>query len=216
MGKQRARLGIEKVERKNDILLSAEKLFLANKADLTKISVDAIVKNADLSKGTFYLYFKTKEEVYLDLLEKLFEEWFDSIKKAFRALKRNPEIEQIVSALITYVLEHEYFIKLLAISTTVIERNINSDRLYTYKIKLQQMIFDLAEIIESRVTTIEIGQGSILLMRSYAILLGTWQVFEYPENMLALFEKEELIFFKTNFPEQLKNSLSSFWKGSTL
>lgn len=216
MGKQRARLGIEKVERKNDILLSAEKVFLANKADLTKISVDAIVKNADLSKGTFYLYFKTKEEVYLDLLEKLFEEWFDSMKKAFRALKRNPEISQIVSALITYVLEHEYFIKLLSISTTVIERNINSDRLYTYKIKLQQMIFDLAEIIESRVTTIEIGQGAILLMRSYAILLGTWQVFEYPENMLTLFEKEELTFFKTNFPEQLKDSLSSFWKGSTL
>ena len=216
MGKQRARLGIEKVERKNDILLSAEKVFLANKADLTKISVDAIVKNADLSKGTFYLYFKTKEEAYLDLLEKLFEEWFDSMKKAFRALKRNPEISQIVSALITYVLEHEYFIKLLSISTTVIERNINSDRLYTYKIKLQQMIFDLAEIIESRVTTIEIGQGAILLMRSYAILLGTWQVFEYPENMLTLFEKEELTFFKTNFPEQLKDSLSSFWKGSTL
>ena len=182
MGKQRARLEIEKLERKNEILLSAEKLFLKKNKDITKISVESIVKESNLSKGTFYLYFKTKEEVYLDLLEKLFEEWFDSIKKAFRALNRNPDVNKIVFALIDYVLTHEYFINLISISNIIIERNISDKRLFDYKLKIQKMVFELSEIIEARITSIELGQGAILLMRSYAILLGSCQVFDYQEN----------------------------------
>lgn len=213
MGTKRARLQPEKQERKKEILFSAEKLFLDSNGELNKISVDSIVKGSGISKGTFYLYFKTKEEVYLDLLEDKFVEWFESMKKGFRELGRNPDPEKIADVLIKYVTEHNYFIKLLVISNLIIEKNIESERLFQYKIKLLKLVQELGEVVESRVTTIEIGEGSILLMRSYGIVLGVWQVVDVPESTKNLFDNG-LSFFQMDYKNELKKTMINFWKGS--
>ncbi len=55
----------EKNEKKRAIALAAIPLF-AN-LGLTKTSVEAIAKNANIAKGTVYLYFKTKEEIILEI-----------------------------------------------------------------------------------------------------------------------------------------------------
>jgi len=54
-------------ERKNELLDIAQQLFFAKGYDLT--SVETIIKQVGVSKGTFYYYFKSKE----DLLDKLVE-----------------------------------------------------------------------------------------------------------------------------------------------
>jgi len=48
-------------ERKLEIILTSEKLFREN--GYAKTSVDAIIKEMGVAKGTFYYYFKSKEEV---------------------------------------------------------------------------------------------------------------------------------------------------------
>ncbi len=54
-------------ERKNELLDTAQQLFFIKGYDQT--SVEAIINQAGVSKGTFYYYFKSKE----DLLDKLVE-----------------------------------------------------------------------------------------------------------------------------------------------
>lgn len=59
---------------KADIIkLSAEKLFW--KYGYKKVSIDSIVKEAWVAKWTFYLYFKNKDELYLDIFKDKIEEW---------------------------------------------------------------------------------------------------------------------------------------------
>ena len=55
----------EKLQRQNDILDAAEKVFF-NKGYGTA-TMDDVAADAELSKGTLYLYFKTKEELYFGL-----------------------------------------------------------------------------------------------------------------------------------------------------
>ena len=58
----------EKVfERKAELLESALNEFSAKKYD--DASLNTIIKNAGISKGTFYYHFKDKQELYLFLLE---------------------------------------------------------------------------------------------------------------------------------------------------
>ncbi len=53
----------EKEKRRNDIIDAAEKVFFSKgKAQST---MDDIAEEAELSKGTLYLYFKSKEDLYL-------------------------------------------------------------------------------------------------------------------------------------------------------
>lgn len=55
----------EKEQRRNDILDAAEKVFFSKGID--KATMDEVAEKAELSKGTLYLYFKSKEELYLGI-----------------------------------------------------------------------------------------------------------------------------------------------------
>ena len=56
---------VDKNEKKRAIALAA--IPLLAKLGLAKTSVEAIAKEANVAKGTVYLYFKTKEEIVLEI-----------------------------------------------------------------------------------------------------------------------------------------------------
>ena len=69
----------EKEQRRNDILDAAEKVFF--KKSYGQATMDDVASEAELSKGTLYLYFKSKDELYFEIslrahrvLRQMFEE----------------------------------------------------------------------------------------------------------------------------------------------
>jgi TetR/AcrR family transcriptional regulator len=58
----------EKEYRKQMIIEAAEKVFFSK--GFEKATMDDVAKESELSKGTLYLYFKSKEEVYLQIIVK--------------------------------------------------------------------------------------------------------------------------------------------------
>jgi len=56
----------EKEQRRNAILRSARKEFFEK--GFRSVTVDSIARRAELSKGAIYLYFKSKEEIYAQIL----------------------------------------------------------------------------------------------------------------------------------------------------
>src|SRR5512145_2567508 len=60
-----ARRQREKEERKAAILAAAEKVFVSKGVGLA--TMDDIAHEAELSKGTLYLYFDSKDELYLEI-----------------------------------------------------------------------------------------------------------------------------------------------------
>ncbi len=55
----------EKEQRKNDIIDAAEKIFF--KKGINNSTMDEVAEEAELSKGTLYLYFKSKEEIHFEI-----------------------------------------------------------------------------------------------------------------------------------------------------
>ncbi len=76
---------------------AAEKLF--NEYGYKKVSIDEIVKNASIAKGTFYLYFKNKEEVYAQIIDKYFEKKAAYTKQALSDIKKG-EKEKLFEAMV--------------------------------------------------------------------------------------------------------------------
>ena len=56
----------EKENRKNSILKVARKLFFER--GFKSVTVDLIAAKAEVSKGSIYLYFDSKEEIYTQIL----------------------------------------------------------------------------------------------------------------------------------------------------
>jgi len=56
----------EKIQRRNTIVEAAELIFF--KQGIENASMDEVAKAAELSKGTVYLYFKSKDELYRTII----------------------------------------------------------------------------------------------------------------------------------------------------
>lgn len=58
----------ERLNRRNTIIDATETLFFAK--GITNTSIDEIAEAVELSKGTIYLYFKSKEELYCAIIQR--------------------------------------------------------------------------------------------------------------------------------------------------
>ena len=61
-------------ERRQQILDAAEKVFFSK--GVAAATMDEVAAEAELSKGTLYLYFKSKDEIILSIFERLFSREF--------------------------------------------------------------------------------------------------------------------------------------------
>jgi AcrR family transcriptional regulator len=68
----------EKEHRRSAILRSARKEFFEK--GFRAVTVDSIARRAELSKGAIYLYFKSKEEIYAQILLRDIDKFHDKVE----------------------------------------------------------------------------------------------------------------------------------------
>lgn len=73
----------EKEQRKNDIIDAAEKVFFSKGLDAA--TMDDVAEEAELSKGTLYLYFQSKFDIYLAINSRGLEILIDMFEKAYQS-----------------------------------------------------------------------------------------------------------------------------------
>jgi len=94
----------EKEARREEIISAAEKVFFQK--GLADATMDEIADVAELSKGTLYLYYKSKEDLYLAVTMRGMDIMFDLFEKAVNAPE--PVLKRIASLGEAY---YEYFEK---------------------------------------------------------------------------------------------------------
>ncbi len=99
----------EKLHRKEEILNAAERVFFEK--GLALATMDEIAERAELSKGTLYLYYKSKEDLYMaiicrghQILLKMFQEGASTGEPAVKLLEN---LGQAYYAF--YKRHHDYF-----------------------------------------------------------------------------------------------------------
>jgi AcrR family transcriptional regulator len=64
---------VDKAQKRRDIALSSKEIILQN--GIQNLTISAIAKAADIGKGTFYEYFKSKEALLFELVNILMQEY---------------------------------------------------------------------------------------------------------------------------------------------
>lgn len=103
----------EKEQRRNDILNAAERIFFSK--GFEDSTMDDVAEEAELSKGTLYLYFKSKEELFHEIAKRggsILEEYFsNAVKNKENGLLK---VKAIGEAYVKFYTEHyEYHRALL-------------------------------------------------------------------------------------------------------
>jgi len=128
-----ARRQREKEERKAAILAAAEKVFVSKGVGMA--TMDDIAHEAELSKGTLYLYFDSKDELYLEIAVRAVRDIVESFAAA-EAVPGNgfERVERMLNAYVKFATEHsDRFLVAIGWMTSDPGAVANSERFDEYK-----------------------------------------------------------------------------------
>ena len=167
----------------------------------------AVAKKAGLAKGTLYLYFKTKEEIFLSLLESQFQQWLLDIGLGLQ----QDSLENLVRRICNYVSQRPKFMRLACAVNSILEQNLAYDVAAGFKKRQVGRLNETGALIEARFPEIQAGRGARLLLESYAMLLGAWQLAEPPRLIKTVIEQERLDLLRLDFAAFSQTALIRLW-----
>jgi len=138
----------EKSEKtKNAIYKSAEELF--TKYGYSGTSVESIVKSADLSKGSFYVHFESKDALIANLVNDYVNKLDMDYKAYLESFSTNLSADVILMLLIKKIAEvmtdNIGYDKMKAVYRAQISKDINTNYVMGYNRQLYQMFEDIFE-----------------------------------------------------------------------
>ncbi|NWJ44417.1 MAG: TetR family transcriptional regulator [Chloroflexi bacterium] len=205
---RRARSEDQKQTRREELLNRAKELFSASSFE--SVTMADVALKAGVAKGTLFLYFKSKEELFLEVLEQLLEEWFTEIDSMLPATNSVDD----VSRLLCQSLENRAILtRLLAILHTTLETNLAFDRLVSFKLFLRDHLLATGNLLEQRLQFLKPGEGAVLLLQIDALIIGLGHLSNPGEIALKVLEKPELATLKVDFSLQLSHTLKVFLRG---
>jgi AcrR family transcriptional regulator len=196
-----------KDERRKAILDAAARLL--EQADGSLPSASEIAAASGLAKGTLYIYFRTKEEIFAALLLHLWQPALAMLEEEIVRADRPvaARVEAFVTRFVNYVEERPSLLRLDALSKEVIERNMSLPALITHKEAFLERIEAGASRIEDALK-LQPGRGFQLVTRTHAMARGLWQSFGGPDPSL-------IGYHRYSFPEELRGALLEYWRGVT-
>ncbi|GAA4501685.1 TetR family transcriptional regulator [Gluconacetobacter tumulicola] len=197
-----------KEERRSTIIQTARHLF--EKQDGRLPSVAQIAEAASLGKGTIYIYYRTKEEIFAALLR---ESWAPALRiveeeMTARSRPKAQSIQSFVTRFVEYVEANPRLLRLDALSKEVLERNMSPEALIAHKRAFLESLDRVSRDLEAAFG-LERGRGFQLLTRCHALTRGLWQSFGDPVQGCATAE-----FPHPNFGTELKEALQEYWRGA--
>lgn len=205
---QRAYDASSKEARRQVILDAAEALFVEQDTRLP--SVNQIAEAAGLAKGTLYLYFRTKEDIFAALLLQGWERVIGDIEATLSAgIDPEKAIAAFIQAFVDFVTARPQLMRLDAFGNGLLEGRMSSDALRDHKAAFVAL-FESAGAGLDRHLGLKPGQGVELMARSQAIARGFWQTFG-PTHGLAGDEAQRAL---EQFAAQLRDTLVQYWRGA--
>lgn len=198
----------DKEARREVILAAATDLFRRGHGDLP--SVAEIATAAGLAKGTVYLYFPTKETIFVVLLLEGWGRVLELVSQTFPpiAAGKSDAVEAFLSAYVAHLDGHRELLRLDALRSTL-ERKLEIKDLIAAKETFREWLSAGGARVD-RELALTPGRGLKLLTRTYALTVGLWQSSTSGESNIS----PELAALQTDFAADLSEALAEYWRGA--
>jgi AcrR family transcriptional regulator len=212
--KQNAMTDSAKLQRRDAFIASARQLFSLHQR---LPAVADIAADTGLAKGTVYRYFRSKEEIFIALLQADFTALFTPLAQVIAGL---PDDVEQAATLFTQAYTRQLqqlptLLPLAAMLNAVLEHKLPTGVLKQFKQLLADALTQLGQVLASRISAVSATQASNLLLHTYALTLGLWQTLQYPPAVQALLQQApELQSLQRDFTTELSTAIRQQWLGA--
>jgi len=209
--RRRARSADAKNERRAQILDAA--IDLLDGGDLDRITVASVATRAGIAKGTVYLYFRTKEELFLGLTERLLEDWFDELDTALAGGQGWIQASALADLLTDALTQRPLLRHLLGLLGPVLERNLDADRAVRFKWRVAGRMTATGTLLERRTVFLRPGDGARVLLHLQALAAGLQVLAEPPAPVRQVLDAPGLELFRLEFEREFRSAARALLTG---
>ncbi|HEU0016422.1 MAG TPA: TetR family transcriptional regulator [Longimicrobium sp.] len=209
---RRARSREAKNERYDAILDAALAMYERNPS-FEAFTMAGLAGEVGLAKGTLYLYFRTKEAVFLGLLYDLFGAWFEDLDARLAQDADEWTPEQAAAELVDSMRGQETLLRLLSILPAIVEQNVELDVALHFKREVMAWAAATGPLLEQRLPFLAAGQGARFLVHLHALVIGVWQLAEPSPVIRQVMERPELAPARVQFGPDLRRLVMLHLKG---
>lgn len=190
----------EKESRRQSIIDAAERVFFRKGFDQS--TMDDIATEAELSKGTLYLYFQSKDEVHFEIMERGNQILLGIMEQGIDKSKTGRENLRLLGEAFVYYSNQypDYFNAMMAFQSRDVEQQkVNEEKLRRF-IEGRSSISLLSEIVRKGIT-----DGSV--RRDIPVVTLTTLLWSQMMGILVMYATKKPVF---EFQQILRNDLVKF------
>jgi AcrR family transcriptional regulator len=215
MIRQRAIQTEDKQERHEAILDAAERLLARSPERVANVA--EVADEAGLAKGTVYLYFPSKEELLLALHERNIDGFFRAVIAMLES-DVTVGIDEVLDLTHQHMVQPALFLPLAARCLGLMAHSVPIDAATAFKLRMAKRVQRAGAGIERRFPQLAPGDGVALFRRSYALILGLWQMSASSGEGDAPYALAEGIapspVFAWRYADELDCALRALWHGT--
>lgn len=198
---RRARTDDQKLARRQLLLDVAWEQFQTQ--PIGEITMAGIADRAGLAKGTVYLYFQTKEELFLAVEEQQLAGWFTDLEARLQWTRRRLRTTDAAELIADSLAGRDGLTRLLAIQHSLLEQNIDIETAAAFRQAVLTGLEQTGAVLERKLEYLAAGRGAHVLLRILAAVIGLEQLAHpAPAVAAAIAQTPELAPFRLNFANE--------------
>lgn len=209
MAGKRAYSDVEKQAKRQQIIDAAEILLIKGVFPLP--SVNKIIAKAGVAKGTVYLYFTSKEEIYLALLAQYFATFNLSFIEEILASDKQNLVNNLADVFIEFAKNMPKGVYLASIVPLILENNVSDEYLVEFKKSLFGISKSISKAMAKVANGINEAEFLVRFLLSYNQFLASWQHCNPPEKVEMLMKKNGLYELVYDFETEFKAQMHRTW-----
>jgi AcrR family transcriptional regulator len=209
--RQRAIQAVDKEERRHAILDAAERMFINYPDRLANVS--EVADAAGLAKGTVYLYFPSKEELLLALHERNSDRFFSVLIERLET-REAVSIDDILAITHEYMVRSPTYLPLAGMCLGTMEKSISPEAAMGFHERMAGRLGRAGAGLERHFARLTPGQGVMLLMHSYGLIIGLWQLAQREQAQEFDPGNRSFDVFRWDYATELDRALRALWAGS--
>jgi AcrR family transcriptional regulator len=175
-------------------------------------NVAEVADQAGLAKGTVYLYFPTKEDMLLELHQRHVTGFFMALMK----LLSGPgplTFDDVFAVTRSHIIRVPGYLALSSHCFAQMERETPFESAVAFKAGVAHTLKTAGAALERHFPTLGEGGGVRILLHSYGLICGLWQLLHPNERFEKALSRPELAILKRDYEKEIETALRALWTG---
>ena len=202
----------ERIEQRiNEIVGATARLYEENRYE--DITFAMIAKEANFTRSNLYRYFRTKEDIFLELMEYDITLWRKDILENFA--DGTPSLHEVAEISVDLILKHKRMVKLFTILFTLLEPNSSLEALTAFKQKITEEIGMVAQFLSIALPFPSVEAAAEFISAQSSLAIGAYPMMDLTPKQIEAMQTIGMDTSPEYYRERLVHAIELLLQGLT-